>query len=314
MTLTERMAQTAGQDNGLSTILGGVPSGGVQEISVEKLHPYPGHTFRIHKEAAHYQALVESLRQSGVKTPLLVRPARTVGEYEMIAGHTRHSAAQEAGLSTVPCIVRPMTDAEATRLMVETNIQRPEWLPSEKARSYKAWLEAVKEESGIRAGRPKDNSPTGSANLRTDDLAARRFQIDGDTLRIYVKLNALADPLLDLTDEGRITVKAAYQLAFLDKDHQRTVYSVFAPLHGEMKEDTARELRFLAQHQSRLTPDDVRDVLRGGQQTEKPKAVSFSVPASAFPDATAAKKLKRDVKFQLALAEWVRQYMERVYE
>ena len=196
--------------------------------------------------------------------------------------------------------------------MVESNLQRPDWKPSEKARSFKAWLAAVREEMGIRPGRPT-NSPTGAANLRADDAAAERLGLSGDTLRLYIKLNDLASPLLALVDAGRVTVKAGYQLAFLDAEAQRVTYNVFAPGKGIIKEDTARALRVWAEQRGRLTPNDVRDILRGGKGKDEPKVktISFSVPMTPGMDAATAKRLKDNEDFRAALAAWIEDYLRK---
>ena len=121
----------------------------------------------------------------------------------------------------------------------------------------------------------------------------------------------LASPLLDLVDEGRITVKAGYQLAFLDAEAQRVIYNVFSPGNGMMKEEAARDLRFLAEQQGRLNPNDVRDILRGSKNKEpKVKAVTFKVPMTPGMDAKTVKRIKDDEEFQAALAAWIEDYLK----
>ncbi len=160
MTLQERLAMSQGQDNGMSIILGGIPAVNqeqVQQLPVTALRPKSNHTFKVRTDSAHYAALVDSIRSSGIQTPLLVRrDPMQPGAYEIIAGHTRWTAAQELGLTTVPCIVAQLSDADADIMMAETNIQRPDWLPSERARTYKVWLEAVQTETGITQGQRTD--------------------------------------------------------------------------------------------------------------------------------------------------------------
>lgn len=157
MTLQERLAMTQGQDNGMDIILGGIPAAAqqeqVQQLPATALRPKSNHTFKVRTGSPHYTALVDSIRSSGIRTPLLVRrdPVQP-GAYEIIAGHTRWTAAQELELATVPCIVAQLSDADADIMMAETNIQRPDWLPSERAKTYKVWLEAVQTETGITPG------------------------------------------------------------------------------------------------------------------------------------------------------------------
>ncbi len=159
MTLQERMAANAAVPNGLDIILGGALPGQdrVQQIPADRLHPKANHSFQIRQDTEYFAALRESIRANGIKMPLLVRPhPERAGDYEIIAGHTRWTAARLEGLSSLPCIVQQLSDAQADRLMAETNIQRPDWMPSERAHTFKIWLEAVRKESGITQGQRRD--------------------------------------------------------------------------------------------------------------------------------------------------------------
>lgn len=158
--LKNRMAANAAiRDNGLGSLLGNAVAQNmddkdIREIPLEKLHPFSAHTFKVIRNED-YASVVDSIKDHGVIIPLVVRPHPTIqGDYEIIAGHRRCTDSRDAGLSTVPCLILKIGDAEARKDMIESNIQRPEWLPSEKARSYKLWMDTIREESGIRAGRP----------------------------------------------------------------------------------------------------------------------------------------------------------------
>lgn len=227
--LKDRMAANAAvRDNGLSSLLGtnvmkelSAEEKKIREIPTEKLHPFSGHTFKVTRNTD-FESTVDSVREHGIIIPLVVRPHPVLdGEYEIIAGHRRCAAAKEVALKTVPCLVLNISDAEAKKDMVESNIQRPEWLPSEKAQSYRLWMDAVREEGGIRAGRPA--SGIGETSIRASEVACKRFGISARTLDMYVKLNDCVDAILTLCDEGRITVTAAYQLAFLTDAQQMEV-------------------------------------------------------------------------------------------
>ena len=174
MTLQERLAMTQRQDNGMDIILGGIPAAAqqeqVQQLPATALRPKSNHTFKVRTGSPHYTALVDSIRSSGIRTPLLVRrdPVQP-GAYEIIAGHRRRHGSELAGLSAMPCIVREMDDDTATILMVDSNIQRENILPSERAQAYKMKLEAIRR----KAGRPaktkekadENNSPQVAANF-----------------------------------------------------------------------------------------------------------------------------------------------------
>ena len=257
----------------------------VEQLPVEQLHPYHNHKFKMRLESEYFQSLRSSIRENGIKTPLLVRPHPTMtGHFEIIAGHHRWMAAKEEALTMLPCIVEELNDYEADQMQGETNIERPDWLPSEKAWSYKIHLEATVALHGIHAGRPADNLPTGSANLRADDLAAERFGISGDQLRMYIKLTDLIPELLDLVDERRINVKAAYQLAFIPAGEQYLVLSIMQDNPKlRIKEAQAKLMREVYEASGNLTGEDVEDAL--GLNTPpvedgepKQKKINLSIP------------------------------------
>ena len=230
MTLQERLAMTQGQDNGMDIILGGIPAAAqqeqVQQLPATALRPKSNHTFKVRTGSPHYTALVDSIRSSGIRTPLLVRrdPVQP-GAYEIIAGHTRWTAAQELELATVPCIVAQLSDADADIMMAETNIQRPDWLPSERAKTYKVWLEAVQTETGITQGQRTDTtSGTECPKLgRNRDVAAQRFGIGPKTLDMYIKLNDLVPDLQKMMDAGQIKFTPAVELAYIKPKNQRYI-------------------------------------------------------------------------------------------
>lgn len=322
MTLQERLAMSQGQDNGMSIILGGIPAVNqeqVQQLPVTALRPKSNHTFKVRTDSAHYAALVDSIRSSGIQTPLLVRrDPMQPGAYEIIAGHTRWTAAQELGLTTVPCIVAQLSDADADIMMAETNIQRPDWLPSERARTYKVWLEAVQTETGITQGQRTDTtSGTECPKLgRNRDVAAQRFGIGSKTLDMYIKLNDLTPELLELVDGNAsdpkhgIQVKAGYQLAFLPTEQQETVLAWLTE-HPEylMKENSAKMLRQVDFQAEWEIDELLEEKPREKDKSAKPKQIKFSVLAELLPEG--AKQLTKDPAFQAALTMWIKQYVEK---
>lgn len=329
MTLQERLAMSQGQDNGMSIILGGIPAVNqeqVQQLPVTALRPKSNHTFKVRTDSPHYTALVDSIRSSGIQAPLLVRRDPMQPEaYEIIAGHTRWTAARELGLTTVPCIVAQLSDADADIMMAETNIQRPDWLPSERARTYKVWLEAVQTETGITQGQRTDTtSGTECPKLgRNRDVAAQRFGIGSKTLDMYIKLNDLTPELLDMVDANvadaktGIQVKAGYQMAFLSPISQQVVMAVLGDYPEILlKEAQAKALR-QAEMDGHLTAWAVEWAL-GLSDEKKPqqtKRISFAIPEVLLPEG--AKQLTKDPAFQAALTAWIRAYMgkkEKAYE
>lgn len=259
--LKDRMAANAAvRDNGLSSLLGtnamkelSTEEKKIREIPLEKLHPFSGHTFKVTRNTD-FESTVDSVREHGILIPLVVRPHPTLdSEYEIIAGHRRCAAAKEVALHTVPCLVLNISDAEAKKDMVESNIQRPEWLPSEKAQSYRLWMDAVREEGGIRAGRPA--SGNGDTPVRASEVACKRFGISARTLDMYVKLNDCVEDILTLCDAGRITVTAAYQVSFLPDEQQMwVVQKLMADPTRTLSEADAKTLRYKYEGREPVVP------------------------------------------------------------
>lgn len=189
----------------------------VLHLPLSELHPFPNHPFKVRDDDA-MRGMMESVSQYGVLTPAIVRP-RPTGGYELISGHRRKHASEAAGLETLPAIVRDMDDDAATILMVDSNIQREDTLPSEKAQAYRMKLEAIKR----RAGRPAANSPQVAANFRSDDEVAREAGISGDTVRRYIRLTELSPQLQQMVDEKEISLTPAVELSYLKPEEQALV-------------------------------------------------------------------------------------------
>ena len=188
----------------------------IRDIPLELIDDFPDHPFKVRDDEDMMQ-LVESVKERGVITPATVRQKED-GRYELISGHRRKRACELAGFETLRCEVVDLTRDEATILMVESNFQRSQILPSEKAFAYKMRMEAMKRQ----AGRPsKENvSPVGT-NLRTDELIAQETGDSRNQIHRYIRLTNLVPELLDLVDEGRMKMRPAVEISFLDEDCQR---------------------------------------------------------------------------------------------
>jgi len=187
----------------------------VMDIPLSELYPFPDHPFQVRDDDS-MKETVESIKEYGVLVPAIVRP-RTDGGYELISGHRRKHACELAGLSTMPVIVRNLDDDAATIIMVDSNIQRENILPSERAKAYKMKLDAVKRQ----AGRPsKENAPKISANLRSDDEIGEKMGMSGDTVRNYISLTQLVPELQQMVDDKKIALTPAYQLSALKPEEQ----------------------------------------------------------------------------------------------
>lgn len=284
-------------------------SSAVKQVPTESLHSYARHTFRV-RDTDDFQSLLLSVREYGIREPLLVRPSPTLpGDYEIIAGHRRHRAAAMLGLSTVPCIIENVSDDyTADQLMGITNLQRPGWLPSERARTYKLYMEAERAKGQIRIGRPaKSNSGTGFQSIERGkalrEVVAQQFGISGKALEQYIKLNDLIPGLLDLTDDDRIQIKAAYQLAFIPQISQEPIYQVLQD-HPEIRV-TAVQGAALRAAGSRLSIAVVEELLGLGGAAQKPKTYTdyIQTPRDVF------RRYKQDEELQRRLAETIDRYV-----
>ena len=181
---------------------------------------FPNHPFKVKQDEAMAE-MADSVKQYGVLVPALVRP-KADGNYEMIAGHRRKCAATLAGITEMPCIVRNLTDDEATIIMVDSNLQRETILPSEKAFAYKMKLEAIKRQ----AGRPKNSAPL-EPNLkgtRSNEELAANSPDSRSQIQRYIRLTELIPPMLDMVDNGKIAFRPAVELSYLSKEQQQSLY------------------------------------------------------------------------------------------
>ena len=186
----------------------------VVQISLSELHPFPDHPFQVREDAA-MQETAESVKEYGVLVPALAR-LREDGGYELIAGHRRKHACELAGLATMPVIVRNIDRDAATIIMVDSNLQRENILPSERAKAYKMKMEAIKRQGA----RTDLTSPKISAKFRSDDEVGQDAGVSGDTIRNYIALTQLVPELQQMVDEKKIALSPAYQLAALTPKEQ----------------------------------------------------------------------------------------------
>ena len=213
----------------------------VQQIPIGELFPFKNHPFKVLDDES-MQRTVESVEQYGVLSPLIARP-RPEGGYEIISGHRRQHAAQLAGLDTLPVIVRNMDDDAAVLLMVDSNLQRENILPSERAFAYKMKLKALKNQGA----RSDLTSPQVAAKFRSDDAVAKDQGISGDTVRRYIRLTNLIPELLDMVDEKKISFNPAVELSYLDESQQRDFLEAMNDTQNAPSLSQAQRLKKLAQ-------------------------------------------------------------------
>ena len=245
-------------------ILGVVGEESAMEIEIYKIHPFKNHPFHV-VDDDRMKRLVDSIRENGILVPAIVR---SIGndEYEMISGHRRMHAAQKLGMERIPVIIREMSDDEAIVKMVDSNIQREELLPSEKAFAYKMKMEAMKRQ----AGRPSNNSGQNDQNFRgtvSRDLLAEEAGESSRQVQRYIRLTELIPELLDYVDKKRIQFTVAVEISYIDKEIQQWVYE-YIKENGSVKINQVKELR-AAMQTGAMTQDKVIAILSGNQPGER---------------------------------------------
>ena len=238
----------------------------IRDIPLELIDDFPGHPFKVRDDEDMIQ-LVESVKERGVITPATVRPKED-GRYELVSGHRRKRACEIAGFDTLRCEVVDLDQDAATILMVESNFQRSQILPSEKAFAYKMRLEAMKRQ----AGRPsKDNLVPVGLNFSRVELSEQSGESQTQIQR-YVRLTYLVPELRDYVDEGQIKMRPAVELSYLDEDSQRAVVDEIdlnqcTPSHAQ----TIRMRKFCTD--GKLTPEVVSAIMSEEKPNQREKIV-----------------------------------------
>ena len=212
----------------------------VQQIPIGELFPFKNHPFKVLDDES-MQRTVESVEQYGVLSPLIARP-RPEGGYEIISGHRRQHAAQLAGLDTLPVIVRQMDDDAAVLLMVDSNLQRENILPSERAFAYKMKLEALKNQ-----GARSDLTSAQVAPKLSTEKIGEEVGMSKDNVKRYIRLTNLVPELLDMVDEKKIAFNPAVDLSYLDEAQQRDFLEAMNDTQNAPSLSQAQRLKKLAQ-------------------------------------------------------------------
>lgn len=226
----------------------------VQNIPVRELVPFKNHPFKVLDDEAMLRT-TESIAEYGVLTPLIARPLDH-GGYEIISGHRRAHAAELAGLSEVPVLVRDMDDDAATVLMVDSNLQRENILPSERAFAYKMKLEAMKHQGSCS---DLTSSQVGT-KLRTDQVMAKELGESRNQIQRYIRLTNLVPDLLDLVDCKQISFNPAVELSYLSPEEQETFLQAMDEVQAAPSLSQAQRLKKLAQ-EGNFTMDAAREIL-----------------------------------------------------
>ncbi len=270
----------------------------VREIPLEEISDFPNHPFKVKMDES-MADMAESVKQYGVLVPALVRE-KPEGGYEMIAGHRRKMASELAEKKEIPCIVRNLTDDEAVLIMVDSNLQREQILPSEKAFAYKMKLDAMKRQ-GKRTDLTSSPLATKLKGQRSDEILGQQVGESKDTIHRYIRLTELITPILDMVDSGKIAIRPAVELSYLPKEQQTILLDTMqledcTPSHAQ-----AIKMRKFAD-EGRLNEDVILSILSEEKGNQKEQ---FRMPkeriSKYFSPGTPAKQMEDTIVKALEL-------------
>ena len=238
----------------------------IRDIPLELIDDFPDHPFKVRDDEDMMQ-LVESIKERGVITPATVRQKEN-GRYELVSGHRRKRACELAGFETLRCEVVDLTRDEATILMVESNFQRSQILPSEKAFAYKMRLEAMN-----RQGQRTDLTSTPVVSkLRTNETLGNEVGESREQIRRYIRLTNLVPELLDLVDEGRMKMRPAVEISFLDEDCQRDLVDEIDLNDCTPSHDQTIRMRKMFE-EGKLTPEAIQAIMSEQKPNQRERIV-----------------------------------------
>ena len=243
----------------------------VQNIGLDKLRPFPDHPFIV-RDDEQMQMLTESIRTVGVLVPVIARPLSD-GTYELIAGHRRKRACERVGIPTLPVIVRKADLDTATVMMVDSNFQREEILPSERAKAYKMKLEAIKRQ-GARTDSTSDQVGQKLNRKSSRDLIAENSPDSSSQIQRYLRLNELIPELLQMVDAKKIALTPAAELSFLTKDEQQLLLVTIESEQATPSLSQSQRMKRISQ-EGTLTDDTILEIM---MEQKKPECWNLTLP------------------------------------
>ena len=256
-------------------------------LKIADLHPFPDNPFRVVEDEM-LMELAESIKEFGIVTPIITRPMEDGNGYEVIAGQRRVRACELAGIDTVPAFVLPLDRDRAIITLVDSNIQRENILPSERAFAYKMKLEAMKRQ-GFRTDLTSSQLGT---KLRTDDIVAQGFGVGKTTVQRFIRLTELIPPILQRVDEGKIALTPAAELSFLKKDEQENLLITMESEEATPSLSQVQRMKSLSQS-GRLDMDAIFAIMteEKGNQKETVK-IGMEKLRKYFPKGTTPKQME----------------------
>ena len=263
----------------------------VQQIPIGELFPFKNHPFKVLDDES-MQRTVESVEQYGVLSPLIARP-RPEGGYEIISGHRRQHAAQLAGLDTLPVIVRQMDDDAAVLLMVDSNLQRENILPSERAFAYKMKLEAIERT----VGRPKNVGQVvpDYFGKRSTEIVAEGTGESYKQVQRFIRLTNLVPPLLQMVDDGHIAFSPAVELSYLTRDEQAELWDLIGREDATPSLSQSLRMKQLSR-EAKLTPEVLYAILTEEKPNQKEQVrIKTESLRKYFPRNYSAQQMEREI-------------------
>ena len=259
-------------------------------LKTKDLYPFPDNPFHVVEDET-LSELAESIKEFGIVTPIITRPKEDGNGYEVIAGQRRVRASELAGINTVPAFVLPLDRDRAIITLVDSNLQRENILPSERAFAYKMKSEAMKRQ-GFRTDLTSSQVVT---KLRTDDKVAQGFGVGRMTVQRFIRLTELIPPILRMVDEGKIALTPAVELSFLKKDEQENLFATMESEEATPSLSQAQRMKSLSQS-GRLDMDTIFAIMteEKGNQKETLK-INTSKLKKYFPKNTTPKQMEETI-------------------
>ena len=259
-------------------------------LKTKDLYPFPDNPFHVVEDET-LSELAESIKEFGIVTPIITRPKEDGNGYEVIAGQRRVRASELAGINTIPAFVLPLDRDRAIITLVDSNLQRENILPSERAFAYKMKSEAMKRQ-GFRTDLTSSQVVT---KLRTDDKVAQGFGVGRMTVQRFIRLTELRPPILQMVDEGRIALTPAVELSFLKKDEQENLFATMESEEATPSLSQAQRMKSLSQS-GRLDMDTIFAIMteEKGNQKETLK-INTSKLKKYFPKNTTPKQMEETI-------------------
>lgn len=274
----------------------------VEDIEICKIYDFPNHPFKV-KDDENMNTLIKSVKEYGVLVPVIVRQ-KDNGSYEMISGHRRKKACELLGIKKIKCIVKELTDDDATILMVDSNIQREEILPSEKAFSYKMKLEAMKHQGRKLEIYLEEAIRQYDGKSESAEIIGKEVGQSARTIQRYIRFTYLIPELLDLVDSKRIALGPAVELSYLSENNQYVVENIFT--FDEVTPSLSQAIRLKKlQQEELLTEEKIEEIM----QEEKPNQKEFIKIHNEKIEKYIPNKVKESGKVEDFIIKCVKEYL-----